>query len=81
MNRGEIVVTTDLQTFPLEVIDASRVAAPRLRRCGCDGGGWIVTLDRHRYSPPGETGMVRYTRCRCLDDALSHARSGGAGVV
>ena len=35
---------------------------------GCDGGGWIVTLDRDRYKAPGTAEMVRFTRCICLDD-------------
>ena len=50
-------------------------------QCRCGGDGWIVTLDRDRYSSPGEAGMVRYTRCVCLDETLSQARSGAAGVA
>jgi hypothetical protein len=44
------------------------------QKCSCDGGGWIVTLDRDRYSSPGDAGMVRYTRCVCLEKALSATR-------
>jgi hypothetical protein len=51
---------------------------PRDQRCSCDGGGWIVTLDRDRYKAPGTAEMVRFTRCICLDYALGPARSGGA---
>jgi hypothetical protein len=56
-------------------------APPRIQKCSCDGGGWIVTLDRGRYRAPATTGMVRFTRCICLDCAPSPALSGGAGVV
>ena len=33
---------------------------------------------RDRYKAPGTAGMVRFTRCICLDHALGPARSGGA---
>jgi hypothetical protein len=56
-------------------------AAPPREKCSCDGDGWIVTLDRDRYSSPGDLAMLRYTRCFCFDDALSHSRSGVAGVA
>ena len=56
-------------------------APPRDQRCSCDGGGWIVTLDRDRYKAPGTAEMVRFTRCICLDYALGPARAGGAGAV
>ena len=49
---------------------------PRDQRCSCDGGGWIVKLDRDRYKAPGTAEMVRFTRCICLDDAPGPARSG-----
>jgi hypothetical protein len=55
-------------------------AAPRVQKCSCDGGGWIVTLDRDRYKAPATSGMVRFTRCICLDYAPSPVRSGGAGA-
>ena len=53
-------------------------APPRDQNCSCDGGGWIVTLDRDRYKAPGTAEMVRCTRCICLDVALGPARPGGA---
>ena len=56
-------------------------APPRVQKCSCDGGGWIVTLDRGRYKAPGTAEMVRFTRCICLDYAPRPARSGGAGAV
>ena len=56
-------------------------APPRVQKCSCDGGGWIVTLDRNRYQAPANAGMLRFTRCVCLDYALRPARSGGAGAV
>jgi hypothetical protein len=56
-------------------------APPRVQKCSCDGGGWIVTLDRGHYKAPATTGMLRLTRCICLDYAPSPARSGGAGAV
>jgi hypothetical protein len=56
-------------------------APPRVQKCSCDGGGWIVTLDRSRYKAPASTGMVRFTRCICLDYAPSPARPGGAGAA
>jgi hypothetical protein len=56
-------------------------APPRVQKCSCDGGGWIVTLDRNRYAAPADTGMLRFTRCICLDYAPSPARSGGAGAA
>jgi hypothetical protein len=56
-------------------------APPRDQKCSCDGGGWIVTLDRDRYKAPATSGMVRFARCICLDYAPSPARSGGAGAV
>jgi hypothetical protein len=56
-------------------------APPRDQKCSCDGGGWIVTLDRDRYQAPATSGMVRFARCICLDYAPSPARSGGAGAV
>ena len=56
-------------------------APPRVQKCSCDGGGWIVTLDRNRYEAPADTGMLRFTRCICLDYAPSPAQSGGAGAI
>ena len=56
-------------------------APPRDQKCSCDGGGWIVTLDRGRYQAPADTGMLRFTRCICLDYAPSPALSGGAGAL
>jgi hypothetical protein len=72
---------TSPQTFQAEAVDAllpalDRVLSSAGQECRCDGGGWIVTLDRDRYTSPGDVGMVRYTRCVCLDEALSPARSG-----
>ncbi len=52
-------------------------APPRVQKCSCDGGGWIVTLDRGRYKAPGTAEMVRFTRCIYLDYASSPALSGG----
>ena len=54
---------------------------PRVQKCSCDGGGWIVTLDRDRYQAPANAGMLRFTRCICLDNAPRPALSGGAGAV
>jgi hypothetical protein len=73
------------RTFGIEAVDAAAAgglgrvrgfipAQPAVEECNCDGGGWIVTLDRDRYSSPGDAGMVRYIRCVCLDEALSTAR-------
>ena len=68
------------QAFQTEPIQALLPALDRVRssatgqQCRCDGGGWIVTLDRDRYTSPGDAGMVRYTRCVCLEQALSAAR-------
>jgi hypothetical protein len=68
---------TNSQTFQAEAVDALLPALDRVRssatgqECSCDGGGWIVTLDRDRYMSPGDAGMVRYTRCVCLEQALS----------
>jgi hypothetical protein len=59
----------------------TEAAPPRDQKCSCDGGGWIVTLDRNRYQAPADTGMLRFTRCICLDYAPSPARAGGAGAV
>ena len=57
-------------------------AAPsRIQKCSCDGGGWIVTLDRARYKAPADIQMLRFTRCFCLEHAPSPARPGGAGAV
>lgn len=71
---------TNPQTFQPETVDALLPALDRVRssatgeECKCDGGGWIVTLVRDRYTSPGDAGMVRYTRCVCLDEALSAVR-------
>jgi hypothetical protein len=67
---------TSPQTFQAEAVEALLPALDRVRssagkECRCDGGGWIVTLDRDRYTSPGDAGMVRYTRCACLEQALS----------
>jgi hypothetical protein len=72
-------MTTAQQTLGL----LSRLpSAPRdIRVCTCDGDGWIVTLDRDRYSAPGDAAMVRYTRCVCLDEALTQARAAAARVA
>jgi hypothetical protein len=56
-------------------------ATPRGEKCSCDGDGWIVTLDRDRYSSPGDPAMLRYARCLCFEDAPSQARSGMAGAA
>jgi hypothetical protein len=56
-------------------------APPRVQKCSCDGGGWIVTLDRKRYRAPADQAVLRFTRCTCLDYAPRPARSGGAGAV
>jgi hypothetical protein len=74
-----VMTTQDSQTF--RRIHSLRAAPPRGEKCSCDGDGWIVTLDRDRYSSPGDPAMLRYTRCLCVDDALSHGRSGVAGVA
>ena len=34
--------------------------------CGCDGSGWIVSLDRSRYAP-GEGSGIEALRCSCLE--------------
>lgn len=73
------MITTAQKT--VEIVPNRPSAPAGVRRCSCDGDGWIVALDRDRYSSPGSAGMVRYTRCVCLDDALSEARPGAAGVV
>ena len=65
----------------LRDVRGTEAAPPRDQRCSCDGGGWIVTLDRDRYKAPGTAEMVRFTRCICLDYALGPARSGGAGAA
>ena len=65
----------------LRVVPNLPSAPAGVRGCSCGGDGWIVTLDRDRYSSPGDARMVRYTRCVCLDEALSEARPGAAGVV
>jgi hypothetical protein len=54
---------------------------PRIQKCSCDGSGWFVSLNRDRYRSPGDAGMVRVTRCLCLEHAPSPARRGGAGAV
>jgi hypothetical protein len=66
-------MTKDPGTFGIEDVDASLDAQvrelPRVygsQKCSCDGGGWIVTLDRDRYSSPGDAGMLHYTRCFCF---------------
>jgi hypothetical protein len=73
------VITTPQKT--LGIVRNLRSALASVPECTCGGDGWIVTLDRDRYSSPGDAGMVRYTRCVCLDKALSQARPGAAGVV
>jgi hypothetical protein len=73
-------MTISPRTFQAEAVQALLPALDRVRssatsqECGCDGGGWIVTLDRDRYTSPGDAGMVRYTRCVCLEQALEPAR-------
>jgi hypothetical protein len=65
---------TTLQTKAVEAMKPSLNRARKsgtAQNCSCDGGGWIVKLDRDRYSSPGEAGMVRYSRCVCLEEALS----------
>lgn len=77
---GKVVcLMTSLQTFQAEDIQALLPSLDRVRssagqECRCDGGGWIVTLDRDRYTSPGDAGMVRYTRCVCLEEALGQPR-------
>jgi hypothetical protein len=56
-------------------------APPRVQKCSCDGGGWIVTLDRDRYHAPADAGMLRCTRCVCLDYAPSPVTAAGLGAV
>jgi hypothetical protein len=73
------VITTPHKT--LGIVRNLLSTPASIRQCTCGGDGWIVTLDRDRYSSPGDAGMVRYTRCVCLDEALSPARPGAAGVV
>ena len=53
---------------------------PRVRKCSCDGSGWLVVLDRDRYRSPGHVGMLRLTRCLCLEYAPGPAGRGGAGA-
>jgi hypothetical protein len=68
---------TKFQTEAVEVLKPSLNRARKSgtgQQCSCDGGGWIVKLDRDRYSSPGEAGMVRYMRCVCLEEVLSAAR-------
>jgi hypothetical protein len=68
---------TDPQTFQTETAEAlvrslhRRHNSATRRKCSCDGDGWIVTLDRDRYRSPADAGMVRYTRCACVEQALS----------
>jgi hypothetical protein len=56
------------------------IVVETVEKCSCDGGGWIVTLDRGYYKAPATAEMVRLTRCVCLDRASGRARSGGAGA-
>ena len=63
------MITTPQKT--LGIVRSLPLAPAGVPQCTCGGDGWIVTLDRDRYSSPGNTGMVRYTRCVCLDEALS----------
>jgi hypothetical protein len=66
------VITSPQKT--LEIVRSLRSAPASVPHCTCDGNGWIVTLDRDRYKSPGDAGMVRYTRCVCLEQALSTTR-------
>jgi hypothetical protein len=52
-------------------------ALPRVRKCSCDGSGWLVSLDRDRYRSPGEGEMLRVTRCLCLEHAPRPAHMAG----
>jgi hypothetical protein len=82
--RGNEVETAPARRSSVNALTSARRTAatpPRDQRCSCDGGGWIVTLDRDRYKAPGTAEMVRFTRCICLDYASGPARSGGAGAV
>jgi hypothetical protein len=73
------------QTFGIEArllrVRSLLPAQPGVDECTCDGGGWIVSLDREHYSAPGDAAMVRYTRCVCLEEALSPAPSALAGAA
>ena len=73
------MITTPRKT--LGIVRSLPTAPATVRECACGGDGWIVTLDRERYSSPGDAGMVLYTRCACVDEALGQARSDAAGVV
>jgi hypothetical protein len=75
---GRVVVPAGMRSVSAR---GPKAAPPRVQKCSCDGGGWIVTLDRGHYRAPADTGMVRFTRCTCLDYAPSPAPSGGAGAV
>ena len=73
------MITTPQKT--LGVVRSLPSAPTGARRCSCGGDGWIVALDRDRYSSPGDAGMVRYTRCACVDEALTQTRLDAAGGV
>jgi hypothetical protein len=65
----------------LRSADGTATTLPRIQKCSCDGSGWFVSLNRDRYRSPGDAGMLRLTRCLCLEHAPSPARRGGAGAV
>ena len=56
-------------------------APPRVQKCSCDGGGWIVTLDRDRYQAPGTAGDGAVHALYLPRLCTGPARSGGAGAV
>jgi hypothetical protein len=65
----------------LRIAGGTTTTLPRIQKCSCDGSGWFVSLNRDRYRSPGDAGMLRLTRCLCLEHAPSPARRGGAGAV
>jgi hypothetical protein len=65
----------------LRIAGGTTTTLPRIQKCSCDGSGWFVSLNRDRYRSPGDAGMLRMTRCLCLEHAPSPARRGGAGAV
>ena len=65
----------------LRIAGGTPTTLPRIQKCSCDGSGWFVSLNRDRYRSPGDAGMLRLTRCLCLEHTPSPARRGGAGAV
>ncbi|HET8872224.1 MAG TPA: hypothetical protein VFM83_00930 [Gaiellaceae bacterium] len=58
----------------LEIVRSLPSTPASVPQCTCGGDGWVVTLDRDRYKSPGDAGMVCYTRCVCVEQALSTTR-------